>query len=122
MFYFCKNIVRKLYFVFKVFLKEVIMIILLEFYKIRLYFYDLYVFIVVVYMCKYKCNFYRKDNLINKFWSRCLICFRLDLWFFLDEEDEVDGVFFFFTGFVRVVEVGSLMIYWISCRVRVVII
>lgn len=38
MFYFCKNIVRKLYFVFKVFLKEVIMIILLEFYKKKVIF------------------------------------------------------------------------------------
>lgn len=69
---------------------------------------------------KYKCNFYRKDNLTNKSWSRCLTCPRLDLWPFLDEEDEVDGASSSPTGSVRVAEVGSLMTHWISCRARAV--
>lgn len=118
--YFCKNTVRKLYPVLKAFSKEVTMTTSLEFYKTRSYFHDLHVLTVAAYMCKYKCNFYRKDNLTNKSWSRCLTCPRLDLWPFLDEEDEVDGASSSPTGSVRVAEVGSLMTHWISCRARAV--
>lgn len=82
-----------------------------------------HIFMIYMYLQwqpKYKCNFYRKDNLTNKSWSRCLTCPRLDLWPFLDEEDEVDGASSSPTGSVRVAEVGSLMTHWISCRARAV--
>lgn len=80
----------------------------------------IFMFIYSQWQPKYKCNFYRKDNLTNKSWSRCLTCPRLDLWPFLDEEDEVDGASSSPTGSVRVAEVGSLMTHWISCRARAV--
>lgn len=89
----------------------------LEFYKQD----HIYLFVYSQLQPIYKCNFYyRKDNLTNKFRSRCLTCPRLDLWPFLDEEDEVDGASSSPTGSVRVAEVGSLMTHWISCRARAV--
>lgn len=117
--YFCKNTVRKLYPVLKAFSKEVTMTTSLEFYKQDHIYTCMFVYSQLQPI--YKCNFYyRKDNLTNKFWSRCLTCPRLDLWPFLDEEDEVDGASSSPTGSVRVAEVGSLMTHWISCRARAV--
>lgn len=62
--YFCKNTVRKLYPVLKAFSKEVTMTTSLEFYKKKGHIFMIYMYSQL--QPKYKCNFYRKDNLTNK--------------------------------------------------------